>query len=162
MFDWYLADQIALAYRYKRPLALLLCDVDAFKAFNDCYGHQAGDECLKQVAGALRSCGRRPADMTARYGGEEFALILPETDLASATRIAEAAIAAVSQLKIAHAHSPAAPYVSVSCGLALLLHGIQMNAQELVAAADQSLYLAKHRGRNQMACMQAERANEFA
>lgn len=161
-FDQYLAAQIAVAYRYKRPLALILCDVDAFKTYNDCYGHQAGDECLKQIAAALRSCCRRPADMSARYGGEEFALVLPDTDLRGATRIAEAAVAAVSQLRIAHAHSLSAPCVSVSCGAAVLVHEIDMRAQQLVAAADQSLYQAKHRGRNQMVCMQAERENEHA
>jgi len=161
-FDRYLADQTAVAYRYQRPLALILCDVDAFKAYNDGYGHQAGDDCLQQVAAALRCCCRRPADMSARYGGEEFALILPDTDLAGAMRIAAAAIAAVSQLGVAHAHSPAAPHVSVSCGVAVLLPGNDMSAQQLVAAADQSLYQAKHRGRNQMVCMQAECENEHA
>lgn len=161
-FDRYLADQMAVAQRYQRPLALILCDVDAFKAYNDNYGHQAGDDCLRRVAAALRSCCRRPADMSARYGGEEFALILPDTDLAGATRIAEAALAAVSQLEIAHAHSLAAPWVSVSCGVAVLPQETEMSAQQLVAAADQSLYQAKHRGRNQMVCMQAEGESEHA
>lgn len=161
-FDQYLAAQMAVAYRFQRPLALILCDVDAFKAYNDCHGHQAGDECLKQVAAALSSCCRRPADMSARYGGEEFALILPDTDLAGATRIAEAALAAVSQLGIAHAHSPAAPHVSVSCGVAVLPRESDVSAQQLVAAADRSLYQAKHRGRNQMVCLQAEGENEHA
>lgn len=156
-FDQYLSAQIAVAYRYQRPLALIMCDVDAFKAYNDCYGHQAGDEGLKQVAAALRSCCRRPADMAARYGGEEFALILPDTDLAGAMRIAQAAVVAVAQLGIAHAHSPASSCVSVSGGLALLRQEIDMSAQQLLAAADQSLYEAKLRGRNQMVCMQAER-----
>lgn len=156
-FDQYLTAQTAVAYRYQRPLALIMCDVDAFKAYNDCYGHQAGDEGLKQVAAALRSCCRRPADMSARYGGEEFALILPDTDLAGATRVAEAAVAAVSKLGIAHAHSPASSSVSVSCGVAVLRQEIDMSAQQLFAAADQSLYGAKLRGRNQMVCLQAER-----
>jgi len=161
-FDRYLTEQVAVAHRYKRPMALVMCDVDAFKAYNDGYGHQAGDECLKQIAAALRTCCHRPAARAARYGGEEFALILPDTALAGAARIAEAAIAAVSQLRIAHAHSPAAPYVSVSCGVAVLLHQIDMSAEQLVTAADQSLYQAKRRGRSQMVCMQAERENEHA
>jgi diguanylate cyclase (GGDEF)-like protein len=98
-----------------------MCDVDAFKAYNDHYGHQACDESLKQVAAALQSCCRRPADMVARYGGEEFAIILPDTELAAAARIAEAARSAVARLNIAHAHSPAASYVSISGGVAVLL-----------------------------------------
>jgi PleD family two-component response regulator len=79
-FDSYLAEQITIARRHKRSLALVLGDVDSFRAYNDHYGHQAGDECLKQVAAALQSCCRRSADMAARYGGEEFAMILPDTE----------------------------------------------------------------------------------
>lgn len=155
-FDKYVADQIAVARRYKRSLALILCDVDAFKAYNDCYGHQAGDKCLKQIAAALRACCRRPADMVARYGGEEFAVILPDTALVGAARIAEAARDAVAQLRIPHAHSPAAAYVSISGGVAVLLRHSDMTAEQLITAADQTLYQAKHLGRNRMVCVQAE------
>lgn len=154
--DRYLAGEIAVAHRHKRSLALILCDVDAFKAFNDCYGHQAGDECLKQVAAALRSCCRRPADMAARYGGEEFAIILPDTDLSGAARIAEAARDAVAQLRIPHAQSPAAPYVSISGGVAVLLPEADMTTEQLIAAADRTLYQAKRLGRNRMVCAQAD------
>jgi diguanylate cyclase (GGDEF)-like protein len=149
-FDAYLADQIAVARRHKRTLALVLCDVDAFKAYNDRYGHQAGDECLKRIAAALRSCCRRPADMAARYGGEEFALILPDTELGGALQVAEAAREAVAQLKIPHADSAAASHASISGGVAVLLRGIGATAQQLVAAADQTLYQAKHLGRNRI------------
>lgn len=158
--DKYLAGQVAVARRYKRSLALILCDVDTFKAYNDCYGHQAGDECLKLIAAALRSCCRRPADMAARYGGEEFAMILPDTDLMGAAQIAEAARDAVAQLKIPHAHSPAGPDVSISGGVAVLLHNIEMNAEQLITAADQALYQAKHLGRNRMVYVQAERDDD--
>ena len=120
-FDRYLGKQIAVARRNKRSLALVLCDVDAFKAYNDHYGHQAGDECLKQVAAAIATCCRRPSDMVARYGGEEFAVILPDTDLEGALKIAELARQAVEQLKLAHAHSPAAACVSISGGVAAML-----------------------------------------
>jgi diguanylate cyclase (GGDEF)-like protein len=156
-FDQYLAGQMAVARRYKRPLALVMCDVDAFKAYNDCYGHQAGDACLKQIAGALRSCCRRPADLAARYGGEEFALILPDTDLAGAAQIAETAVDAIRQLRIAHAHSPAAPYVSISGGVAGLLPHSDMSAGQLIKAADEAMYQAKHLGRNRAFCTQAGR-----
>ena len=155
-FDTYLAGQIAVAYRHKRALSLILCDVDSFKSYNDNYGHQAGDECLKQVAAALRSCCRRPADITARYGGEEFAMILPDTDLVGAGRIAEAARHAVAELKIPHEHSSTGPYVSISGGVAVFLQNIDTTPQELITAADQALYEAKHLGRNRMVSARAE------
>jgi diguanylate cyclase (GGDEF)-like protein len=155
-FDTYLAGQIAVAHRYKRTLALVLCDVDSFKTYNDQYGHQAGDECLKQVAAALQSCCRRPADMTARYGGEEFAMILPDTELIGAGQIAEAARRAVAELKIPHACSSAGPYVSISGGVAVLVRGIDITAQQLITAADQILYEAKHLGRNRIISVHAE------
>jgi diguanylate cyclase (GGDEF)-like protein len=155
-FDAYLAAQIAVARRHKRTVSLIMWDVDSFKAYNDHYGHQAGDECLKHVAAALRSCCRRPSDMTARYGGEEFAMVLPDTDLIGAAQIAEAARVAVARLKIPHAHSVAGPYVSISGGEAALLRKIDITAQQLIAAADQTLYQAKHSGRNRMVSVQAE------
>ena len=155
-FDTYLADQVAVARRHKRVLALVMCDVDAFKAYNDHYGHPAGDACLKQIAAALRSCCRRPADMAARYGGEEFAVILPDTELSGAARIAQAATDAVAQLRIPHQQSPAASHVSISSGVAVLLRKTDMTAQQLIAAADDTLYQAKQQGRNRMVSAQAE------
>jgi diguanylate cyclase (GGDEF)-like protein len=149
-FDAYLADQIAIARRYGRTLALVLCDVDFFKAYNDHYGHQPGDECLKNIAVALRSCCRRTADMAARYGGEEFALILPETDLTDALQIAEAAREAVAQMRIAHEKSQTGPFVSISGGVAVLLHDTDFGAQQLIMDADQALFKAKRLGRNRM------------
>jgi diguanylate cyclase (GGDEF)-like protein len=135
-------------------------DVDAFKAYNDHYGHPAGDECLKKIAAALRSCCRRPGDIAARYGGEEFAMILPDTELVGAARIAEGAREAIAQLKIPHEHSPASPCCSISGGVAVLLPAIDMTAQQLIAAADQALYQAKHLGRNQLVSVEAEHGQE--
>ena len=155
-FDKYLAGQIAIAYWQKRSLALVLCDVDAFKAYNDHYGHQAGDECLKQVAAAIRSCCRRPADLAARYGGEEFAMILPATGLIGATQIAEAARDAVAQLRVPHARSPTAPYVTISGGVAILLQNTDLTGQQLIAAADEGLFQAKRQGRNRMVSGQSQ------
>jgi diguanylate cyclase (GGDEF)-like protein len=149
-FDTYLEAQIAIARRHQRTLALVLCDVDCFKAYNDSYGHQAGDECLKQVAAAIRSCCRRPADIAARYGGEEFAMILPETELVGAVRIAEAARDAVGKLRIPHGHSPASLYVSISGGVAVVSTNIAATAEQLIKAADQTLYRAKLLGRNRV------------
>ena len=154
-FDKYLADQIAIARRHQRPLALVMYDVDSFKAFNDRYGHPAGDECLKRIAGVLRSSCRRPADMAARYGGEEFALILPDTELIGAARIGEAARSAVEGLRIPHQNSSAAAYASVSGGIALLRHDDDMTVQQLTAAADRALYEAKQLGRNRIVSAQA-------
>jgi diguanylate cyclase (GGDEF)-like protein len=155
-FDAHLAAQLGLARRHRRSLALVLCDIDGFKAYNDRYGHQAGDECLKQVAAAIRSCCRRPADMAARYGGEEFAMILPETELVGALAIAEAAREAVVQLKILNGGSPTAPYISISGAVAVLSGKIDATAAQLIKAADQALYEAKRLGRNQMVCVNVE------
>jgi len=156
LFDAHLGEQIAIARRYGRSLALVLCDVDSFKDYNDHYGHQAGDECLKRIAAALRSCCRRPADMVARYGGEEFAIILPETRLDDATQIAEAAKDAVIRLEIAHEKSPVAPYVTISGGIAVLIHNGYSSAAQLITVADQRLYQAKHLGRNRIVATESE------
>lgn len=147
-FDAYLAAQIAVARRHGRTLALVMCDADAFKDYNDEYGHQAGDECLRKIANALQSCCRRPADMAARYGGEEFALILPDTELGNAVSIAEAAREAVAALEIPHARSPVGPHMSISGGVAFL--NDDMTAQQLISAADQNLFKAKRLGRDRV------------
>jgi diguanylate cyclase (GGDEF)-like protein len=154
-FDEYISGQIAVARRHKRPLALVLCDIDSFKAYNDHFGHQAGDDCLKQVAAALRTSCRRPADMAARYGGEEFALILPDTDMIGAARIAEAARSAVAALQIPHPNSKAGPFVSISGGVSVLLRNIDPTVQQLIAEADESLFQAKHLGRDRIVSTQA-------
>lgn len=157
-FDMYLESQIAVAGRYRRPLALVISDVDAFKAYNDRYGHQAGDECLRRVASAIQACCRRPADLVARYGGEEFAVILPDTDLRGAIQIAETMREAVARLEIPHAASPAGPHVSISGGVAGLRLKERTSAWELIAEADQSLYEAKTKGRNRIVSLQTEAA----
>jgi diguanylate cyclase (GGDEF)-like protein len=155
-FDAYLGDQIAIARRYGRPLALVLCDVDWFKAYNDHHGHQVGDDCLRRVAAALQSCCRRTADKAARFGGEEFAIILPETELSDAVQVAEAAKDAVGHLRIAHETSPTAPYVSISGGVAVLIHNGSSSALRLIGEADRCLYRAKHLGRNRMITAEVE------
>jgi diguanylate cyclase (GGDEF)-like protein len=155
-FDADLAVHMAIAYRHKRPLALVMCDVDAFKDYNDHYGHPAGDECLRQIASALQSCCRRPNDLVARYGGEEFAIILPDTDLEGAVRIAELAREAIGQLRIPHAYSPVGPEVSISGGVAVLFRDCDMDTQQLIAVADRNLYEAKRQGRNRMVFEQDE------
>jgi diguanylate cyclase (GGDEF)-like protein len=141
-------------------VALILYDVDEFKSYNDHYGHLAGDECLKKIAAALQSCCRRAADMVARYGGEEFAMILPDTELPGAAQIAEAARDAVAKLRIPHEDASSGPYVSISGGVAALPRRTDMTAEQLILAADQTLYQAKHQGRNQMVSAQAEAEDE--
>jgi diguanylate cyclase (GGDEF)-like protein len=149
-FDKYLESQIAIARRHNRSVALVLCDVDSFKAYNDNYGHQAGDECLKQVAAAILSSSKRTADVVARYGGEEFAIILPETGVKGAMRVAESARAAVARMKLPHGHSLAGPHVSVSGGVAATVWQGEQTAKQLIAAADKLLYEGKRQGRNRM------------
>ena len=155
-FDAYLAGQLALARRHGRSISLVLCDVDDFKTYNDHYGHQAGDECLRRVAAAIQSCCRRPGDLAARYGGEEFAMILPDTDSTGATQTAEAARNAVAQLKIPHALSLAGPYVSISGGLSTFMGSGDTAAEQLVSESDQNLFLAKRLGRNQIVARQMQ------
>ncbi len=150
-FDAYLGEQIAVARRHKRQLALVLCDIDEFKSFNDRYGHPAGDGCLRQVAQAIRSCCQRPADLTARYGGEEFAMILPDTDLLGAAHIADAARRAVAALGIRNERASSAPTITISCGVADLPEQPGAAAPNLIAAVDQALYRAKAAGRNRVA-----------
>jgi diguanylate cyclase (GGDEF)-like protein len=150
-FDTHLASQMGVARRHpQRMLALIMFDLDFFKAYNDRYGHVAGDECLKKIAEVLRSCCRRPADMAARYGGEEFALVLPDTDWSGAAHLAEHARHAVAQLQIPHAASAAAHFVSISGGIAVFDPRATTTAGELIARADKALFLAKSLGRNRI------------
>jgi diguanylate cyclase (GGDEF)-like protein len=142
---------MAIAVRHDRPLALVLIDVDHFKSFNDQYGHQAGDDCLKRIAGALNSCGRRPGDLVARYGGEEFAILLPDTDRQGALARAEAARAAIGALMVPHSHCSTGRHVSISGGIAVRQPSSLMTSVQLIAAADVALYQAKANGRNQVA-----------
>ncbi|MCL5801157.1 MAG: GGDEF domain-containing protein [Gammaproteobacteria bacterium] len=153
-FDAYLADEISRAQRTKKEMALIMCDVDFFKPYNDYYGHQAGDQCLRQVATAIESCCRHAADLAARYGGEEFALILPETELSGAVQVAEEVRNTVAQLRLAHARSKVASYVSISAAVVVYRPGTDMTADQLVAAADAALYQAKHLGRNRVVAPQ--------
>ena len=149
-FDLHLAEQVALATRHQRPLALVLVDADHFKAYNDEYGHQLGDECLQALAKALQDCGKRPSDMAARYGGEEFALVLPETDREGAQHIAASLQSAVAGLAIPHRKSPTAPHVTMSIGIATLRPGQVTTPQRMIDVADKALYEAKKSGRNRI------------
>lgn len=130
------------------PLSVLMVDIDYFKAYNDTYGHSAGDRVLAQVAGCLRSTFRRAADFLARYGGEEFAAILPTTDREGGRRAAERLCEAVADLRIAHSAS-ATGHLTISIGVATASDESQTKAglAELIRSADEALYRAKHAGR---------------
>ena len=141
--------------RTSRPLTLLLCDVDNFKAFNDTYGHQSGDECLVKVARAVQGSARRPGDYAARYGGEEFAVILQDTGIEGAQHVAERICQTVRNLAIVHAGSTVAKNVTISVGAASIMPTHEREPQALVRKADECLYQAKGEGRNRVVVAKA-------
>jgi len=136
------------ARRSGQPLSLLMIDIDHFKPYNDHYGHQKGDQCLIRVAAAMAAILKRPCDLMARYGGEEFGIILPDTDLPQAQRVAEALRSAVQELAIPHGRHSNSQHVTVSIGIATLDLDTQHDIEMLIGAADRALYQAKHAGRN--------------
>jgi diguanylate cyclase (GGDEF)-like protein len=146
-FDEVLASECGRAQRTTRPLALVLLDVDHFKKYNDFHGHQGGDECLRQVADALRNSTRRKADLVARYGGEEFTVILPETGPELARDIAESIRRSIEALAIPHQHAPQG-LLTISVGVATTTAGDRGSPAQLIRIADDALYRAKHQGRN--------------
>ena len=147
-FDSYLVTEVRRGARERQSVSLILSDVDHFKAFNDCYGHQAGDDCLRRVAAALSSAGRRPADLAARYGGEEFAMVLPGTALEGAVDVAQAVSRVIESLGIPHARSAVNAKVTLSQGIVSLTPEKETSSEDLIQRADQALYLAKQQGRN--------------
>ena len=134
-------------------LAVVMADIDCFKAYNDHYGHGAGDDCLKAVAGALSASLSRPADMMARYGGEEFVAIMPDTDAAGVQLMAQRWRDAVMALDLPHAASAVAERVTLSAGCACLKPTTAQSPQMLLAMADKMLYQAKEQGRNQVCAL---------
>lgn len=138
------------AVRHSRPIALVLCDIDFFKSYNDTYGHQGGDQCLKEVSKALEKSLMRPGDFVARYGGEEFVILLPNTDAEGASHIAESIRIAVSSLEIPHIQSSVSEYVSLSLGVASIVPSPYLDPKDLIESADKALYRAKLNGRNRV------------
>lgn len=137
--------------RSGNSLALIIGDVDFFKRYNDTYGHQSGDACLRAVATALAASSRQPTDLVARFGGEEFAMLLPETSLSGAIAAAERRVAAVRALAVAHAQSDVAPHVTMSFGVSACVPTQTLTSDRLVEAADAALYEAKSLGRDRVA-----------
>lgn len=155
-FDERYETELRRAKRGATPLSLVMIDVDNFKRYNDHYGHQSGDDCLRAVALALKKQLNRPADLLARYGGEEFVCILPETDIGGASQTAERLRLAVEQLAIPHAASNSGNVVTVSIGVASITAVADDAALSLLTLADQQLYLSKHGGRNRISSQSFE------
>lgn len=149
-FDEYVRRQWKRAQRMGRPLSLAMIDVDFFKYYNDCYGHVAGDECLKVIAHQIDRTLKRCGAFCARYGGEEFVIVLPNTDSNVACRQMGKVQEAIASRKISHPFSPADSFVTVSIGITTAIFGEQTTSQEILELADQALYQAKQRGRNRL------------
>ncbi|NER36938.1 MAG: PleD family two-component system response regulator [Oscillatoria sp. SIO1A7] len=151
-FDEYLHREWKRLMREKAPLSLILCDIDFFKAYNDTYGHQAGDECIRRVAEILHQCARRSADLAARYGGEEFALILPNTEAIGAVQIAETIRSRIKARGISHVGSQVSQFLTLSLGVASLIPNRHCSADILIRESDKALYKAKRTGRDRVVC----------
>ncbi len=148
-FDETLSTEWQRAQRSHSEMALLLCDIDFFKNFNDTYGHLAGDLCLKKVATVLTANLKRPADLAARYGGEEFALVLPNTTREGALALAEECRQQVELIKVADDGLKQIP-VTMSIGVASLIPSSAMTTDDFIVMADRALYDAKNKGRNRV------------
>ena len=148
-FDSFIQKECLRSAREGAPLALLLIDIDYFKAYNDNYGHLGGDGCLRKVADALRKAVQRPADLVARYGGEEFAIILPNTNVEGALKIAEYLHSVVQDLEIPHKFSEVSDIITISTGIACKVANMNHSPGDLIEMADRALYEAKKSGRNQ-------------
>lgn len=148
-FDAYLKQEFLRAKRSQSPLSVIICDVDFFKAYNDIYGHQAGDRCLKEIAATLNDAAKRSSDIVARYGGEEFILLLPNTPTTGALATAERVRTNIEALRIYHQASVVSSHVTLSLGVATYNSG-DVAAEALLERADKALYHAKQAGRNRV------------
>jgi diguanylate cyclase (GGDEF)-like protein len=150
LFDEQLAVEWRRSQRKHQVISVVTADIDHFKAYNDHYGHLAGDRCLVRVAQTMADALQRPGDVAARIGGEEFAFVLPDTTLLGAEHVAEEIRAKVLELNLPHAASPVAEQVTVSLGIASSEQPRITAPEDLVRASDAALYEAKRRGRNQV------------
>ncbi len=149
-FDLYLKQEWKRLRREQVPIAIILCDIDHFKLFNDEYGHVEGDNCLKQVAQGIRRSVKRPADLVARYGGEEFAVVMPNTDTIGAIKIAEKIKKEIEALGIKHVRSKVARHVSLSIGVGSTVPDRSDGPEAFINEVDQFLYQAKKAGRDRI------------
>ena len=153
MFDELVVREWRRCTRMKQPISLVMIDVDHFKKYNDAYGHQAGDECLKAVAAQVARASPRASDLAARYGGEEFVLVLGETTIDGAKWVANLIRQHVADLNMPHAASPLRR-VTISCGAASIMPRDDLPLETLLKAADEALYKAKAQGRNTVVCVE--------
>jgi diguanylate cyclase (GGDEF)-like protein len=149
-FDQQLGVEWGRSTRSSAPLSAIMIDVDHFKLFNDHYGHQAGDDCLRQIAVTLKTCLKRPGDLVARYGGEEFACILPDTSFNDAMSLANELERKVRALSIPHTQSSVTGVITVSVGVATRTVDSTEDAAALIGLADNQLYDAKQSGRGRV------------
>lgn len=147
-FNAYFAEEWQRMIRKKKPLSLILCDVDFFKSYNDCYGHLAGDNCLCQIAKAISNAVKVPENLVARYGGEEFVVVLSNTNLEEALKVAEAIRQEVKELKIVNSPSRVSKYVTISLGVSSWVPTEQLSPELMIKEADTALYEAKNLGRD--------------
>lgn len=147
-FDEALTTEIERMSRSNKFLTLILCDIDYFKKYNDTYGHQAGDDCLRKVAGSLKANFSRASDVVARYGGEEFAVVLPDVDKEAAIKLAERMRINIQNLNIPHKSSEKEKIVTLSAGVIALVPDKDTTMSMLIEKADKALYTAKNKGRN--------------
>ena len=155
-FDEYLTQEWENVGSGRSALSLILCDIDYFKSFNDTYGHQAGDVCLRKVAKSIERAAKRNTDLVARYGGEEFAIVLPNTNEIGVQQVAQEIQQEIAALGILHSQSDVSEYITLSLGIASITSTKNAHPDMLVAAADQGLYQAKYDGRNRFCVGQIE------
>jgi diguanylate cyclase (GGDEF)-like protein/PAS domain S-box-containing protein len=149
-FDEFISREWGRMRREQASISLILCDIDFFKLYNDTYGHQAGDDCLRRVARAISNSVKRPTDLVARYGGEEFAVILSNTDAKGAVNIAENVRRQVEELSVTHHQPSGSQILTISCGVSSMIPDEDSALDRLIALADKGLYEAKKQGRNRI------------
>lgn len=149
VFDELMEKEWRRCMRSGSPLSLALIDIDYFKLFNDNYGHQAGDDCLKNVANSLATSVRRASDFLARYGGDEFIIIMPETDINGARYVGENIRKTIEALKISHQYSKISQFVTISVGVSSVVPNKNISTKDLIKKTDEALYKAKKLGCNQ-------------
>lgn len=150
-FNDVIEDEIRRGRRNQSPLSLLMCDVDFFKRYNDHYGHQGGDDCLRMVGAVMREVFQRAGDLPARYGGEEFAVVLPGLNAEQAEQVGEKLRKAIADRAMPHKASDVAPYVTLSIGTATAMNWTaEVNSDWFIACADEALYKSKATGRNRV------------
>jgi len=155
IFDERLKEEWLRMRRERQPFSLILGDIDFFKRYNDYYGHQLGDECLKEVAACLKNCVRRPGDLVARYGGEEFGVLLPNTPSDGAMHIAETIRLSIWKMRREHVRSEISDSVTISLGVATGIPSEQTGgAGRFLKSADKALYASKERGRNRVTAVE--------